>query len=193
MRADSPVNDAPGRIGSEPSLADVGGVPYVAWREFDGAHSQIRVGRLEPEFLDASEIAGQSDALLLQRVRTYGVAYPINLALGSGRQIALRTAADAYEDVVSATFDGLRPGTDYVWRAFGWDGAGRTGAGPVRGFSTAAAPAPAADVPPRPWPRRRPPPGIGRSASRRCGAGSRAGPGGRSRCATCSTGRRRWR
>ena len=150
VRADSPINDAPGRIGSEPSLADVGGVPYVAWREFDGAHSQIRVGRLEPEFLDASEIAGQSDALLLQRVRTYGVAYPITLALGSGRQIALRTAADAYEDVVSTTFDGLRPGTGYLWRAFGWDGAARTGAGPVRDFSTAtaAAPAPAAAAPP---------------------------------------------
>ena len=42
----SPINHAANRHGSEPSLAAVGGVPYVAWSEFDGTNYELRVSRL---------------------------------------------------------------------------------------------------------------------------------------------------
>lgn len=146
IRADSPINDAAGSIGSEPSLAGVGGVPYVAWREFDGQNSELRIARLEPEFLDGSELAGERDVLVLQRVRTYGVSYPVVISLASGQQVAMRTAADASEDVLSTRIDGLQPGGTYTWSAFGWDGVAKTGASTLRTFTTRAT----GDAPPPP-------------------------------------------
>jgi hypothetical protein len=42
----SPINESPTRDAAAPSLTGVGGVPYVAWSEFDGANTEIRVARL---------------------------------------------------------------------------------------------------------------------------------------------------
>ena len=42
----SPINHAANRDASEPSLAAVGGVPYVAWSEDDGTNYELRVSRL---------------------------------------------------------------------------------------------------------------------------------------------------
>ena len=42
-----PLNVSTGRDAYSPSLASVGGVPYVAWEEYDGSHFQVRVKRLE--------------------------------------------------------------------------------------------------------------------------------------------------
>ncbi len=42
----SPVNQAVNQAGVEPSLTSVVGVPYVAWREFDGTNREVRVSRL---------------------------------------------------------------------------------------------------------------------------------------------------
>jgi hypothetical protein len=42
----SPVNRDPGRSAFEPSLTAIGGVPYVAWAEFDGTNYEVRVARL---------------------------------------------------------------------------------------------------------------------------------------------------
>src|SRR4051794_8185705 len=41
------LNVDPLRDAQSASIADVGGVPYVAWYEFDGTHDLIRVGRLD--------------------------------------------------------------------------------------------------------------------------------------------------
>jgi|GEM_PF-6644524 len=43
----SPVNQAPDRDAGAPSIAAIGGVPYVAWAEGDGANDEIRVARLD--------------------------------------------------------------------------------------------------------------------------------------------------
>ena len=152
VRGDGPINASPTGIGSEPSLAAVAGVPYIAWREFDGRNSEIRVARLEPELLDASELVSADGALLLQRVRTYGVPYPIGLSVDGGEPVVRRTAADSFEDVVTAQVGGLSPGTHHTWRAFGWDGVSAIGAGEPRSFTTASAalsfpPSPAAGSP----------------------------------------------
>ena len=42
----SPINDSPTADAQEPSVASVGGVPWVAWDEFDGVRYQIRVSKL---------------------------------------------------------------------------------------------------------------------------------------------------
>ena len=40
------INQSTTHNGSEPSLASIGGVPYVAWHEDDGGNTEIRVARL---------------------------------------------------------------------------------------------------------------------------------------------------
>jgi hypothetical protein len=42
----SPINHASDRSATEPSLAAIGGVPYVAWQESDGTNTEVRVSRL---------------------------------------------------------------------------------------------------------------------------------------------------
>ena len=42
----SPINQSPTQHASQTGIADVGGVPYVVWRESDGVNSEVRVSRL---------------------------------------------------------------------------------------------------------------------------------------------------
>jgi hypothetical protein len=42
----SPINQSTTRNATRPRLADVGGVPHVAWSETDGTNTEIRVSRL---------------------------------------------------------------------------------------------------------------------------------------------------
>jgi hypothetical protein len=42
----SPINNSSLNNAEKPSLAGIGGVPYVAWDEFDGGNFEIRVARL---------------------------------------------------------------------------------------------------------------------------------------------------
>jgi len=42
----SPINQADNRNAANASLAAIGGVPYVAWTEFDGTNFELRVSRL---------------------------------------------------------------------------------------------------------------------------------------------------
>ncbi|HYH58448.1 MAG TPA: hypothetical protein VD790_04430 [Thermoleophilaceae bacterium] len=42
----SPINQSSTQSASAPSLAEFGGVPYVAWTEFDGVNEEVRVSRL---------------------------------------------------------------------------------------------------------------------------------------------------
>ena len=41
----SPINQSPTGTAANPSLTAVGGVPYIAWYEFDGTNFEIRVSR----------------------------------------------------------------------------------------------------------------------------------------------------
>jgi hypothetical protein len=45
----SPINASSSRSGIEPSLASIGGVPYVAWSELDDFNSEIRVSKLNDD------------------------------------------------------------------------------------------------------------------------------------------------
>ena len=89
----SPVNHDPARNASGSRLTAIGGVPYMAWAETDGAAvEQVRVSRLVPDFLAGSTAfpTGPTTALLLGQLRTYGVAYPTRFELGPGAGFAER-------------------------------------------------------------------------------------------------------
>ena len=147
----SPVNRWSDGIASEPSLTAIGGVPYVSWREFDGRNSEVRVAHLEPEFLSTSTIANQTEALLLSRVRTFGIAYPIAAEHAPTGAPPARTAAQStspeQEDTIFTTIAGLEPGTSHTWRPLGFDGVRSTGEGPWTAFTTEAEAAPASPAP----------------------------------------------
>jgi hypothetical protein len=54
----SPINHTASQHAEAPSLAAVGGVPYVAWREYDGANYEVRVARLSGDGTAWTEIVG---------------------------------------------------------------------------------------------------------------------------------------
>ena len=54
----SPVNQADNRDGQDPSLADVAGVPYVAWSETDGTNEEVRVSRLNAAGTAWAQVVG---------------------------------------------------------------------------------------------------------------------------------------
>jgi hypothetical protein len=143
----SPINVASNRAARDPSLTAIGGVPYVAWAEQDATDIEIRVSRLEPEFLTQSVLTNDGEALLLSRVRTYGVAYPIAVQYGPGAQLDRQTATtptayDVHEDTWFQQIPGLAPGAGHSWRPIGFDGARVTGLGPTQAFTTRPAPSP---------------------------------------------------
>lgn len=141
----SPINNASNREAGFPSLTSFGGVPYVAWSEPDSTDYEIRVSRLEPEFLSQSVMTSQGEALLLSRVRTYGVAYPVATQYGRGTTLTQRTATvptahDVHEDTWFQSIGGLTPGADYSARPVGFDGTRVTAAGPTTSFTTQPTP-----------------------------------------------------
>ena len=42
-----PINHSPGDSAQHPSIASIGGVPYVAFSQYDGSNTQVRVSRLD--------------------------------------------------------------------------------------------------------------------------------------------------
>jgi hypothetical protein len=144
---DSPINQQPNGDAWGLDLASAGGVPYVAWTEdLSGADQQfgsqqVRVTRLEPDFLAQAAFATDTRALLLSKVRTYGVAYPIAFQYGLGGNLdnstdIVRTAFGNREDTAITTVGGLSPGGTYSWRPIGFDERRTTGEGPVQTFTT---------------------------------------------------------
>jgi hypothetical protein len=137
----SPINRMADQPAFHPSLSAIGGVPYVAWFEPDGDGYEIEASRLEPEFLSQAALATDTEALVLSRVRTYGVAYPIAFQYGTDsglgeRTRASRTAHGSDTDVVFRVIRRLAPETSYFWRPIGFDGWRTTGAGPTGTFTT---------------------------------------------------------
>ena len=122
----NPINHGNGDS-QDPSLTANGGVPYVAWREPDGTNAEIRVSRLEPELTAPEALATDDGAVLLARVRSYGVEYPVAFEYGPGVVLSSRTAVttssgDRGNDTVFRTVGGLTPATAYSYRATGFDG-----------------------------------------------------------------------
>ena len=138
----TPINQAIDQDAGAPSLTSIGGVPYVAWDEDDGTNFEVRVSRLEPEFLDASETAGETEATLSAQVRTFGVAYPIAFEYGPGPSPRSETepvralSGNGDSAPVTQSLGGLTPSTIYSWRPVGSDGARTTATGATRVFST---------------------------------------------------------
>jgi hypothetical protein len=139
----SPINHAGDRNAFEPSLAAIGGVPYVAWREDDGTNAELRVSRLEPEFASQSAVANATGATLQATVHTYGLAYPIGFDYGPalGSQTTATPAPAGSDNVtISATIGGLSPSTGYAFRPFATAGVPAPRVlGAVGAFTTLAA------------------------------------------------------
>jgi hypothetical protein len=135
----SPINESPTATAWGSSLTSVGGVPYVAWAEQPSTGAtKARVSRLEPELTDAEVLATDDGAVLLTRVQSHGVPYPIAFEHGAGT-LSARTApttSSGAPDTVFRTIGGLEPATAYSFRAIGFDGTYAIAPGPTTPFTT---------------------------------------------------------
>ena len=111
----APLNAAANQPASSASIASVGGVPYVAWRESDGTNNEIRVSRLAP---------GGWEAVGAARVPSSPVN---NDSLGDARSAAIADV-NGVPFVAWTEFDGTnaevrvaRPSAD----GQGWDRVGQ--------------------------------------------------------------------
>ncbi|MEA2388119.1 MAG: large repetitive protein [Thermoleophilaceae bacterium] len=141
-----PLNSAPG---ADPVLANARGAPYVAWVRTDSP-TEIRVKRLDPDILASSARPSARSAVLSAQVDDFNVRLPIGLEL-STRTAAFGTyASNAHRRIspgtgvstVSRTFDDLRPGTRYFFRAFSseYGGFPETSIGATGQFTTVGRP-----------------------------------------------------
>jgi hypothetical protein len=139
----SPINESSTQFASRPSLTAIGGIPYVAWNEVAGSDVRVRVARLEPDLSSATALATDTGAVLLSRVRSYGVASPVAFEYGPGASLGTRTAAtnasgDQGTDTVYTAVGGLAPATAYSLRSIGVDGTYAFGPSPTATFTTTA-------------------------------------------------------
>jgi hypothetical protein len=140
----SPINHEAGRAAASPRVTAIGGVPYIAWTEFDGKNNEARVSRLEPELLTTGTTPSDTGATLEVEVQTYGVPYTIGFEYGQDSGFGLGTAAQVAESpgtgpvTVSQPIEGLTPLGSYEWRPFATDLTRRTASGPTSRFTTLA-------------------------------------------------------
>jgi len=139
-----PLNVAGDRSAERPSVNDVGGVPYVAWDEYDASDvQQISVKRLEPDIGAESASPSATGATLSAQVDDFGLRLPIGFEFGTtpafGTQTALQSTSGAGASTVTQDITGLTPQTAYSFRAFGSDGARQTSMGATQTFTTLAA------------------------------------------------------
>jgi hypothetical protein len=125
-----------------PALANVGGVPYVAWQGQTGNHV-IRGGALLASFSSEQSLATDTSALLSARVGDSGAQMQIEFQYGPGTSLTQTTSPQTTDGSGSATLDqtitGLTPSTTYSWRAVEFDGTTTTAVGPIQTFTTPAA------------------------------------------------------
>ena len=143
----SPINQANNLNAVTPNLTAIGGVPHVAWVEFDGTNAETRVGRLEPEFSNPSALPTASGATLSVDVNTYGIGYPVGFDYGPGlgSSTALK-ATSAGVETVSRQVTGLSPSTAYQFRPFATARSSlQRVVGGIKAFSTLAQDGPGAD------------------------------------------------
>jgi hypothetical protein len=113
----SPINSLASRSGADPVMASVGGVPYVAWTEAEGAIGQIWVARLNAAGT-AWERVGDSSPLNTNDARDAGS--PSIAEVGGAPWVTWREADGMNNEIRVA-----RLGLDGTWQQVG------TGASPV--------------------------------------------------------------
>jgi hypothetical protein len=120
--AASPIDESSSKNANFPSLANVGGVPYVGWVEPDATNiRQSRVSRLEPEFQSQSVTPGATTATASATWHTYGLQYPIGFDYGGSLESSTTpTLAPAGQDTATVTqeISGLSPSSVYQLRSF---------------------------------------------------------------------------
>ena len=136
---------------SYPGVTTVGGVPYVAWDEYDSPTTrQIRVKRLEPDIVGESATPSLTGATLAAQIDDFGLPLPVGFEYGTtaafGTATPLQTTTGAGASTVTQDVGGLTSGTAYSYRAFGSDGTRQTSLGAVQTFTTTAVPAPGVPV-----------------------------------------------
>jgi hypothetical protein len=123
-----------------PALANVGGVPYVAWQGLGATTHVIRAGALLASFSSRQALATDTSALLSARIADSGTMAPIEFQYGPGTSLTHTTPAQTTDGAGSATVDqtitGLAPSTSYSWRAIESDGTTTTAIGPTQTFTT---------------------------------------------------------
>ena len=140
----SPINQSPNDFAVQASLTAIGGVPHVAWREFDGANGETRVSRLQPEFSNASALPTATGATLSVDVNTHGVPYPVGFdhGPGLGSSTTTKTTSSGFE-TVTRQITGLAPSSAYQFRPFATAGTPLPKvAGSTQAFTTLAADGP---------------------------------------------------
>jgi hypothetical protein len=135
------LNAVRGAEAAEPALFAAGGIPFAAWSEgYAGGRRDVRVARLEPDFLGTSVAPSATGATVISRLQAHGLSYPVSFAYGpAGSALAARTApvnASGGEVDVTAVISGLQPRTSYEVRPVVAAGAGAGLLGPVVGFTT---------------------------------------------------------
>ena len=143
----SSLNEVASNLAQNPSIAAVGGVPYLAWDEYDtDTTRQIRVKRLELDILAESATPTTTGATLGAQVDDFGLPLPVAFEYGTtaafGTTTPLQTTSGAGAATVTQDVGGLSPGTAYSYRAFGSDTVRQTSLGPTQSFTTLAAAAP---------------------------------------------------
>jgi hypothetical protein len=145
------LDPAKGAFFFDPSITDIGGVPYVTFQENDVGNFQIRVERLEPDVLSESATPTPTGATLSAQLNDYGVPLPVGFEFGPssafGGQTALQSTAGDGVSTVTQTIAGLTPATTYLYRAFGSDGVRETSRGATQSFMTLALPPPPTRAP----------------------------------------------
>lgn len=136
------INQSTDQWATRGSLAAVGGVPFVAWQEPDNANSEeLRVGRLEPDYLSLAAQPSTNGATLEARARTFGIPYAIGFQYGGALESETTTdtaAVGAEELTVTRQVAGLSPHTTYRYRPFAVAGVPAPKAlGPINTFATA--------------------------------------------------------
>jgi hypothetical protein len=118
----SPINESPSGNAFYPSLATINGVPFVAWQDkAGGANYQVRVTRLEPEFVNQSVVPGPTSASLSATWHTYGIQFPIGFDYGASLESSTTpapAAAGADSATITQAISGLSPHSAYQFRSY---------------------------------------------------------------------------
>jgi hypothetical protein len=104
----SPIDHDPTRDAHDPSIADVGGVPWVAWSEWDGTAKQIRVSRLNGAGTAWTEVAGGASPI--NHSATRDGAQPIITDIGGIPWVAWRESDGVNYEVRVAKLNGAGTG-----------------------------------------------------------------------------------
>lgn len=127
---------------TSPTIVSVGGVPYVTWysRDSSSGQEQVRVKRLEPDFLSERATPSRTGAVLSAQINDFGVPLPVGFEYGRtasfGSAAPVETSSGAGDSTIAEAIGGLAPGTTYDWRAFGTDGVRETSQGQTESFTT---------------------------------------------------------